>query len=287
MKRPYRPVAPKLLPEISRRCNIILKRDLAPSNLKAVVDASVRFFPSEFENDVDRTHAVDPAKSAFQVSPAMQEEVQKLDIDTVEESISTGDNQFSHESMGTRKGNKLASHVATESISVDSLSFAGLVSAEDQQQPKPSVPNQNKHSQVSKQDSDFEFATIKADINSGAIPIKITPADVLISNGQIKPHAIAFQPINRRPLITNPTVSLRSLLVIDHHVSSKMSSEQTSGARKYHEQLVKGRNHKNKERTWFGQKVLRSFLSPCRECKAIQPAAVKGQTVAGEKFKIP
>lgn len=179
--------------------------------------------------------------------------------------------------MGTRQGNKPSSkksHAAEDSISADSLSFAGLVSIQDQNS-KPPIPNHTTHYyKVSKQDLDFEFSTIQEHLNSGSNPFKITPADVLISNGKIKP----FQP--NRPIITDHPISLRSLLAIDH-VNSKMSSVQ---ARKYDEQRVKARNHKSKERsvitkTWFGHKVFRSFLSPCRKCQATQPGVIKGQSV--------
>ncbi|BAT73707.1 hypothetical protein LR48_Vigan01g057000 [Vigna angularis] len=170
--------------------------------------------------------------------------------------------------MGTRQGSKSQSHGGDDSISTDSLSFAGLVSVQDQH---PKVPTHYYH-QVSKQDFDFEFSTI-TDLNSSANPFKITPADVLISDGKIQP----FKP--NRPAILDPPISLRSLLAIDH-ANAKMSCGQT---RKYGDQRVKARNHKSKERnvtrTWFGHKVFRSFLSPCRKCQATQPGAIKGQSV--------
>lgn len=182
--------------------------------------------------------------------------------------------------MGTRQGNKPSSkksHAAEDSISADSLSFAGLVSIQDQNS-KPPIPNHTTHYyKVSNRDLDFEFSTIQEHLNSGSNPFKITPADVLISNGKIKP----FQP--NRPVLTDPPISLRSLLAIDHANNSKMSNVQQ--ARKYDEQRVKARIHKSKERsssvtrTWFGHKVFRSFLSPCRKCQATQPGAVKGQSV--------
>lgn len=179
------------------------------------------------------------------------------------------DDKFGHKSMGTLQRNKCIPDAARDSISADSFSFAGLVSIQDQQQ-------QN-HLAAPKQDQDFEFATIKTNLYSTvANPFKITPADKLISNGQIKPHAIAFQP--NRSFFTNPPSSLRSLLAIDIEQHIMASGETSSKARKYHEQLVKARNIKNKEKTvtktWIGQKVLKSFMSPCRNCEATQPGTV-------------
>ncbi|CAI8618254.1 unnamed protein product [Vicia faba] len=178
--------------------------------------------------------------------------------------------------MSTLQRNKHISDAA-DSISADSFSFAGLVSIQDQQ-------HQNNHA-ASKPNPDFEFSTIKAELYSTAAnPFKITPADMLISNGQIKPHAIAFQP--NKSFFTNPPLSLRSLLEID--IQQHNSRETGSRARKYHEQLVKARNYKNKEKTvtktWFGQKVFMSFISPCRKCEALQPGSVKGQTVPQERY---
>ncbi|KAL9329369.1 hypothetical protein ACSQ67_004372 [Phaseolus vulgaris] len=178
--------------------------------------------------------------------------------------------------MGTRQGSKSQSRGGDDSISTDSLSFAGLVSVQDQH-PNPLTPNHVTHyyHQVSKQDLDFEFSSIK-DLSSSANPFKITPADLLISDGKIRP----FQA--NRPVFSDPPISLRSLLAIDH-ANAKISSGQT---RKYDDQRVKARNHKSKERTraWFGHKVFRSFLSPCRKCQASQPGAIKGQSVPSEKL---
>lgn len=179
--------------------------------------------------------------------------------------------------MGTLQRKKHISDAAGDSSSADSFSFAGLVSIQDQQ-------HQNNHA-ASKPNPDFEFSTIKPELYSTAAnPFKITPADMLISNGQIKPHAIAFQ--QNRSFFTNPPLSLRSLLEID--IQQHISAETGSKLRKYQEQLIKARNRKNKEKTvtktWFGQKVFMSFISPCRKCEAVQPGSVKGQTVPQERY---
>ncbi|PNX76028.1 hypothetical protein L195_g041952 [Trifolium pratense] len=180
--------------------------------------------------------------------------------------------------MGTLQRIKHSSDAAArDSISADSFSFAGLVSIQDQQ-------HQN-HSAAPKPNSDFEFSTTKTELYSTvANPFKITPADMLISNGQIKPHAIAFQP--NRSFFTDPPLSLRSLLEID--IQQHINGETSSRARKYNEQVVKARNLENKERTetktWFGHKVFKSLIAPCRKCEAVQPGAIKGQTVPQERY---
>ncbi|KAE9597187.1 hypothetical protein Lal_00007806 [Lupinus albus] len=187
--------------------------------------------------------------------------------------------------MGTHEGNKKGSHVASDSISEYSLSFAGLVCIHDQQQqqPKPYVPDRDKFIRVSKTDPDFEFDIDTknkiADLNnnSAATPIKkITHADVLISSGQIKAQqeVAKFQP--------NSPISLSTFLGIGDH--RNMSNGRIQVVRK-------GRNHANKEgsmtRKSFGKKVCKSFLAPCRQCKAIKPGAVKGQTtVPREKYNL-
>lgn len=191
-----------------------------------------------------------------------------------------------HESMYTMKGNKPPTKLVSDSISMDSLSFSGLVSIQDQQKNLPSPPKQAKHFQVSKHDQEFEFTNPKVNLNSPVSPIKITPADQLISNGQLQlqPQAFAFE--TTQNLIVTPTSSSRSLLA--SHISSEMSSGKTGSSMKYHE-LGKAKKHTNKQntmkRTGFCQKIM-SFLSPCRECRTAKQGAVKAQTVQRENLKI-
>ncbi|XP_073225223.1 uncharacterized protein [Cicer arietinum] len=189
-----------------------------------------------------------------------------------------------NQSMDTRKGNKLPSKLVSDSISMDSLSFSGLVSIQDQQPKFPSPPNHAKHYQVNKHDPEFEFTNSKANLNSVVNLIKLTPADQLISNGQLQPQAFAFQ--TTPSLIPNPPGSSRPLLA--NHINSEMSSRKTGSTMKYHE-LGKASKHTNKQsttaRTGFGQKM-KSFLSPCKECRTIKPDAVKAQTVQRESFKL-
>jgi hypothetical protein len=198
--------------------------------------------------------------------------------------FSTNITILDHETMDTRKGNKLPSKFVSDSISMDSLSFSGYVSIQDQQTKLPPPPNQTKHFQVSKHELEFEFTNMKANLNSAVNPIKTTPADQLISNGQLQPQAFAFQ--TTQNLIINPTSSSRSLLAT--HIGSEMSSGKTGNTMKYHE-LGKSNKHTNKEssvrKIGFFKKI-KTFLSPCRECRTVKPGAVKAQTVQRENIKI-
>ncbi|KAK7412369.1 hypothetical protein VNO78_03825 [Psophocarpus tetragonolobus] len=179
-------------------------------------------------------------------------------------------------------GNKLTSHVEYDSIShsLDSLSFSGLVSIQDQQR-KPPSPNRAKPYEVSKNDPEFEFTSSKANFNSAVNPIKITPADKLISNGQLFPRALVIQ---NQSLTTNPHSSSSSLRAT--HSSGKMSCGKTGSKMKYHEQLYQASKHTNKKstvtRTGIGQKI-KYFLSPCRECRTIKQGDVKEQNTPREK----
>ncbi|CAL0309327.1 unnamed protein product [Lupinus luteus] len=173
--------------------------------------------------------------------------------------------------MDTLQLNKLTSHVETGSFSPDSLSFSDLVSIQHQQ---PNFPSSHhaKHYQVSNQNPEFEFSSTKANLNSAVNPIKITPADQLISNGQLKPQALACQTPNQ-PLVPgslSPTPATRN--------SRKVSRGKTGGAMKYHEKLDKASKHTNMESTvkgaHFGQKM-KCFL--CSNSKAITPGTVKAQ----------
>ncbi|ESW20132.1 hypothetical protein PHAVU_006G183500 [Phaseolus vulgaris] len=149
----------------------------------------------------------------------------------------------------------VTSNVAYDSIaySLDSLSFSGLVSSIQNHQPKaPSSPNRVEH-------------------------YLITPADKLISNGQLRPQALPIQ--TNQILITNPPSSSSSLQAT--HSSSKMSCGKTGSNMKCHEHN-KARKHINKKRPetrkWFGQKM-KSLLSPCRQCWTVKQGAVKAQNI--------
>ncbi|KAK7331956.1 hypothetical protein VNO80_28701 [Phaseolus coccineus] len=141
-----------------------------------------------------------------------------------------------------------------------SLLVAGLVSSIQNHQPKPpSSPNRVEH-------------------------YLIIPADKLISNGQLRPQALAIQ--TNQILITNPPSSSSSLQAT--HSSSKMSGGKTGSNMKCNEHN-KARKHIHKKRpeirTLFGQKM-KSLLSPCQQCWTVEQGAVKAQTIPRENLKI-
>ncbi|MED6144806.1 hypothetical protein PIB30_018846 [Stylosanthes scabra] len=229
----------------------------------------------------------------------------------------------------TRQGNninKVTDHrISDFSLDSISLSFAGLVSVQDQQQQQlnptvNNIPNNNHSHNLSGSyklpEPDFEFATNKGSSepkNSGAGGV------LLISNGQLVPQS-SSQP-NRSPLNPIPQGTLGTYLATDNHqqqkrprsrprprhhqMSSWMPSGQTgNNPRKYHyEALGKARKHydegddydndddddddekknKNKKKS-LGKKALSSFISPCRDCKAIEPSAVKYSKTQVSKY---
>ncbi|MED6196753.1 hypothetical protein PIB30_050352 [Stylosanthes scabra] len=223
--------------------------------------------------------------------------------------------------QGNNNINKVSDHrISDFSLDSVSLSFAGLVSIQDQQQQQPNptvnnIPNNHNHNQsisYKLPEPDFEFAT-----NKGSSEPKNSGSGVLlISNGQLVPQS--SQP-NRSPLNQIPQGTLGTYLASDNHqqrprprprprprhhqMSSGMPSGQTGNPRKYHyEALGKARKHygegddydhddddddekKNKKKKKsFGKKALSSFISPCRDCKAIEPSAVKYSKTQVSKY---
>lgn len=174
--------------------------------------------------------------------------------------------------MATRQGRKLNSD-ADHSVSLHSLSFVSLVSIPDLK-PKSTPPKQE-----SKTDPEFEFASTEPNLNSAASPMKIRPADLLISNGQLQPQAFAFQ--SNQFLITNPPSFRGSLQATCGH--SKRSSAQTDSTRRYdefHHASKQPKQESTGTRTRFGAKFFKLLISPCRECHAIKPGTIEAQTVS-------
>ncbi|KAA8515227.1 hypothetical protein F0562_018543 [Nyssa sinensis] len=172
--------------------------------------------------------------------------------------------------MATTMPKKMCLDVAADMGSADSLSFAGLVCVQDQHlksQPRhvlPLPPGKNA-TRIQIQDPEFELgqSTPGSTANS---PDKNSLADLLFSNGQLLPQGVPFQsnhsPVSKHVSFTDSSPTTRS--------SSKRSSDNESGPNKA------SRNQTNKDRTTasqsFGQKIFRSFATPCRNCRALEPS---------------
>lgn len=172
----------------------------------------------------------------------------------------------------------ISKDVAAETVSTDSLSFAALICIQEKSYESPKVhasPPTKNDARRGKQDLDFEFNSV---IDKSIDNAKNSLADVLFSNAHVVPQANQSQ--------TNESGGL-------DHVNSKQSSRPPRGSKKIAggnkigvtESAKKTDTNKaNKQHTtagqWFGQKIIKSIASPCRDCRAIQPSpSMKEQSV--------
>lgn len=184
------------------------------------------------------------------------------------------------ETMAARLQNKISMDTAADSCSLNSFSFSGLLCVQDQQ--SKSLPT-NRANQIHKQGTEFEFGhTTPQSIVTD--PIKHYPADLLISNGQIIPKAIVLQ--STQHVLTNqPCIkdSVRAACT-----SSKRSTDNTGGTETAKPNPEFG-NQEKKENpapgSWFGQKIFKSFLFPCKECRVSKPTQ-RGHRIPEENGKL-
>lgn len=182
--------------------------------------------------------------------------------------------------METKLRNKISKDAAADNSSAESLSFAGLVCIQDQQSQSPNISANRIH----KQDPEFEFGRTRPDLNA-TDPIKYFPADLLISDDKIQPEAFLLQS-KRSHLITQSSQDV--LLAQDSlpatRSSSRRSSANTSGMKVSDKPNHMVNNHENRhtaERPSFGRKIFQTFLSPCRQCRAITPT-VKAHAIPSQ-----
>ncbi|KAF8039863.1 hypothetical protein BT93_B2160 [Corymbia citriodora subsp. variegata] len=166
--------------------------------------------------------------------------------------------------MGTRLQNKISVDVAADNSSLDSLSFAGLVCIQDQQTKLP--PNNAKH------DREFKFSPPTPD---KATPDQLShsPADILISNGQLLPHTLLFQA--QQSQIASRTYSRGSPQ--ETQMNNKNFDKKNKGCTEDIHKTNRGINDQaTKESTspssWIGRKM-HCVIFPCRECHATNPIA--------------
>lgn len=145
---------------------------------------------------------------------------------------------------------------AADSCSLNSFSFSGLLCVQDQQ--SKSLPT-NRANQIHKQGTEFEFGhTTSQSIVTD--PIKHYPAD--------------------QPCIKDSARAART--------SSKRSTDNTGGTETAKPNPEFGNQEKKENpapRSWFGQKIFKSFLFPCKECRVSKPTQ-RGHRIPEENGKL-
>lgn len=175
--------------------------------------------------------------------------------------------------MANRLQNKSSFDVAADSDSLESLSFAGFICIEDQKLIKSSPTNSPQV--LHKQDSEFEFSQAKQE-STTTDTSKYSPADVLISNGKLLPQAFLIQSKTNKPHRKGSSPVA--------FTGSETSSDRTGAKEVSVKKIQDEKKQSTSSRSGFGWKLLKSFASPCRECKAATP--VKTQTIPRESLKI-
>ncbi|GKV47715.1 hypothetical protein SLEP1_g54584 [Rubroshorea leprosula] len=143
--------------------------------------------------------------------------------------------------------NKVSMDIAVNRSSLDSLSFADFVCMQDQLAKSPPATGLYK---ISEEDLEFEFRPAPQNLG------KFLPADVF-SNSEKPPQAVLTQAIGK-PRYKNSLPA--------SHISSNRSKGNQNDYIKASAKAHKVRNQANKDgtaqRSWFGQKLLLSFVAP-------------------------
>lgn len=173
----------------------------------------------------------------------------------------------------------ISKDVAAESVSMDSLSFAGLICIQEKLYESPKVhasPN-TKKARRGTEDLDFEFnSVIDKSIDNASNNNSL--ADVLFSNGHLVPRAIQSE--TTESVMLDHVHSKKSSR--PPHSSKKIAGGNNAGATesvKKTDTKQANKQHKTASQG-FGQKIIKSIATPCRDCRAIQPSSsMKEQSV--------
>ncbi|KAL3519790.1 hypothetical protein ACH5RR_017939 [Cinchona calisaya] len=149
--------------------------------------------------------------------------------------------------------------VAADVTSLNSLSFAGMVCIQNQHlMPREEHVHPVDHAE--KASSEFEFDL--------AIPKKHYSAD--ISNGQLLKQTI-LHPANQSQ--TGKKTRSKSVMwqdQINHGRSDITESSRDRCIRKSNTKVKIGAD-KKRTSSGFSQKIFKSFATPCRDCRVLQP----------------
>lgn len=178
--------------------------------------------------------------------------------------------------MENRLQNKISVDVAADTTSLDSLSFAGLVCIQDQQ--KQSPPN-NTAKQIHEQDPEFEFSQ-SITHSTTTSPTTDPPPDLFISKGQLLPQPHLFQ--TKQYQAINQQHGKGSVPATRARTNRSTGTEVPG--KQYQEQRKQVKEH-TAPKLWFGRKLLKSFVSPCRECQ-VTDSTVKAHKLRGQNAKL-
>lgn len=189
--------------------------------------------------------------------------------------------EFTTYSMGTHMQNKISMDVAADSSSPDSdsLSFAGLVCIQDQQ----SKSSTERVYLNNKDDQEFEFVSGTPSTSPHSLKKNCHP-DMIIPNSHLPLKFLlkSAQATNKPCYKQSGASSLGSSrnTPIDNHADHTKVS---------HKSNQEGKNQVRKNQTAtrpsFGQKLFQSFVSPCRECRAVKPT-VKAHVAPQQSIKL-
>ncbi|CAL1398017.1 unnamed protein product [Linum trigynum] len=140
--------------------------------------------------------------------------------------------------MAPLRRNKVALDAAADSESRKSLSFAGLLSIQDQQPGNQDCQMNKKTTKKKQLDEEFEFSTVGEPAGGGRNPSNV-PVSISAGTATQKPAAV-------------------DIVLI---CSDKKPPPQKSNT---NERKV---GEKNKKKRSSGRSVFRSFLSPCQDCR--------------------
>lgn len=160
--------------------------------------------------------------------------------------------------------------VSDDVTSCESLSFTSLVCIQNQHlTPQRGYTSSLTHGRKASQEFEFSHAT--------AASRNKYSAETMVSNSHLEPHA---KPFSSNQTASGETTSSKLVIPSAQSKHSRSDFAQTLGkpTRKVN---TKVRNETDQNRTsgrqGFGQRIFKSFTTPCKDCRTIEPMQGKLQ----------
>lgn len=171
--------------------------------------------------------------------------------------------KFVRKSMATYLQNKISSDVAADNCSLDSLSFAGYLSIQDQQ----STLSPLNRDRGSDKDKDRQLEVSTAAPHTIAHNLNKKPPTVTkISRSQLLPQAFLYQLKQSRATNEHDHKRLSPASGTRRRSTDSKNDSAKTSPRSNHQVRKKANREDTVSSSWFGQKLFQSFVSPCREC---------------------